>query len=118
MEQNFFCIICTTYLIFNYLWHVEISNKINMANKRTLKRSINYICGDLFAEVAATSLYNKDVKQENVDALLTSILRVHNDFIRRVSHPEPGLAPKAYYKAIIEDFNKQAIEIVDHIQNL
>ena len=49
-----------------------------MANKRTLKRSINYICGDLFA----------------------------------------GLAPKAYYKAIIEDFNKQAIEIVDHIQNL
>mgnify|MGYP001641514543 FL=1 len=65
-----------------------------------------------------STLYNKDVKQENVDALLTSILRVHNDFIRRVSHPEPGLVPKAYYKAIIEDFNKQAIEIVDHIQNL
>ena len=89
-----------------------------MANKRTLKQSINYICSDLFAETVAAALYNKEVRQENVDALLGSILRVHSDFIRRVSHPEPGLPAKTYYKAIIEDFNKQAAEIVDHIQNL
>ena len=87
-----------------------------MANKRTLKQSINYICSDLFAETVAAALYNKEVRQENVDALLLSIL--HSDFIRRVSHPEPGLPAKTYYKAIIEDFNKQAAEIVDHIQNL
>jgi hypothetical protein len=89
-----------------------------MANKRELKRSINYICSDLFAETVAVSLYDKKASKENLEALLASILIIHDDFIRRVSHPEPGLAPKAYYKAIIEDFNKQVSEIIDHIQNL
>ena len=89
-----------------------------MANKRELKRSISYICSDLFAETVAASLYDKKASKENLEALLASILIIHDDFIRRVSHPEPGLAPKAYYKAIIEDFNKQVSEIIDHIQNL
>lgn len=89
-----------------------------MANKRELKRSINYICSDLFAETVAVSLYDKKASKENLEALLASILIIHDDFIRRVSYPEPGLAPKAYYKAIIEDFNKQVSEIIDHIQNL
>ena len=89
-----------------------------MANKRELKRSINYICSDLFAETVATSLYDKKASKENLEALLASILIIHDDFIRRVSHPEPGLVPKVYYKAIIEDFNKQVSEIIDHIQNL
>ena len=89
-----------------------------MANKRELKRSINYIGSDLFAETVAVSLYDKKASKENLEALLASILIIHDDFIRRVSHPEPGLAPKAYYKAIIEDFNKQVSEIIDHIQNL
>ena len=89
-----------------------------MANKRNLKRTINYICSDLFAEAVAASLYGEKPNKDNIDALLSSILIIHNDFLSRVSHPEPGMDKKVYYKAIIEDFNKQASEIVDQIQNL
>ena len=89
-----------------------------MAKKRELKRSIDYVCSDLFAEAVAASLYGKKINQENLDALLRVILSVHNDFIRRISHPEPRLPAKAYYKVIINDFNTQVNEIVDHIQNL
>ena len=89
-----------------------------MAKKRELKRSIDYVCSDLFAEAVAASLYGKKINQENLDALLRVILSVHNDFIRRISHPEPGLPAKAYHKVIINDFNTQVNEIVDHIQNL
>ena len=86
-------------------------------NKRDLKRQIDYICSDLFAECVATSLSgNPDM--ENVDALLSSILTIHNDFIRRVSHPEPGIPPKKYYKELVDSFYKQVDEIVDHIGNL
>ncbi len=90
-----------------------------MAKKRDLKRSINYICSDLFAECVATSLYggNKPSK-ENVDALLSSILIIHSDFVRRISHPEPGLDQGKYYKVLIDDFNKQVGEIIDQISNL
>ncbi|MBP8757286.1 MAG: hypothetical protein KBH27_02530 [Prevotella sp.] len=89
-----------------------------MANKRNLKRTINYICSDLFAEAVAASLYGEKPNKDNIDALLSSILIIHNDFLSRVSHPEPGMDKKVYYKAIIEDFNKQASEIIDQIQNL
>ena len=51
-----------------------------MAKKRELKRSIDYVCSDLFAEAVAASLYGKKINQENLDALLRVILSVHNDF--------------------------------------
>ena len=43
---------------------------------------------------------------------------MHNDFVRRVSHPEPGLKPKAYYKALTNDLNKQIDEIIGQINNI
>lgn len=89
-----------------------------MANKRKLKKAINSVCGELFAECVATSLYSGKPEQDNVHALLTSILVIHNDFTRRVSHPEPGMKAKAYYKAIVADFNKQIAEEADQITNL
>ena len=41
-----------------------------MANKRDLKRGINYICSELFAECVAASVYNKNSDKDNVDSLL------------------------------------------------
>ena len=89
-----------------------------MANKRNLKRNINYVCSDLFAECIATSLYSGKPEKENANALLASILVMHNDFVRRVSHPEPGMTPKAYYKALTADLNKQIDELTDQIGNI
>ncbi len=88
-----------------------------MANKRSLKRCINYICGELFAEcISVSSYYNSD--KQNADALLRSIMHIHSDFIMRVSHPEPGMPAKKYYKKLIADFNNSVNEVVDHINNL
>lgn len=87
-------------------------------NKRDLKKSINYICSELFAECVAASLYNNNLEKENVDALLTSILNIHNNYICRISHPEPGMDAKAYYKDLIDNFNKEVGEIVDAICNI
>ena len=89
-----------------------------MANKRDLKHSINYITSELFAECVAASLYNGKPSQEDVDGILTSIVMTNSDFIKRVSHPEPGMKPTAYFKQLIEDFNKQVDEIIDQISNL
>ncbi len=89
-----------------------------MANKRDLKRTINYITSELFAETVAASLYNGKPTQEDVDGILSSIVMVNGDYISRVSHPEPGLKPTTYYKDLIKDFNKQVSEIIDQISNL
>ncbi|MCD8202335.1 MAG: hypothetical protein LUD48_01675 [Prevotella sp.] len=88
-----------------------------MANKRNLKKMINYICSDLFSECVAASLYGKKDK-EDINAILTSILIVHNNFICRISHPEPGMAKKGYFKDLKDKFNIQAGEIIDQIANI
>lgn len=89
-----------------------------MANKRELKRSLNYICSELFAECVASSFAQPVENKDQVDAILTGILRMHDDYVRRVSHPEPGLKTHVYYKVLKDDFNKQVCEVIDNIQAL
>ena len=88
-----------------------------MANKRTLKRHINYVCSELFAECVAMSMYSAKANDEDVKALLASILVIHNDFIKRVSHQEPGMKAAAFYKDLVTNFNKQVSEVLDQISN-
>lgn len=93
----------------------KITIYIIMSNKRDLKRTINYICSDLFAECIAASLYSGEPDQENVKALLASILNIHTNYICRISHPEPGVEKKLYFKNLIKNFNKDVSEVIDQI---
>lgn len=89
-----------------------------MANKRSLKKEINYICSELFAECVATALYSNNSDEANVDSMLKSLMDIHSDYISRVSHPEPGMKPKAYYKTLITRFSNEVNDFVDQISNL
>lgn len=89
-----------------------------MAKKRDLKRTINYICGDLLAEAVAAVIYGNKENNEAGDNLLSTIIITRNDFISRVSHPEPGIKAKKYYKALVKEFNTTASDIIDKIGEL
>ena len=89
-----------------------------MANKRSLKHIINLICEELFAEAVAASLYGNQPNEENAEAVLSSILRLQSNYICRISHPEPGMEAKQYYKDLREKFSIEADEIIDQINNL
>lgn len=87
-------------------------------NKKELKQAINSVCSDLFAECVAASMYSGQPNQDDANAILASIVSARNDFVKRISHQEPGLSPKAYYDDLIKNFNQQAEEIVDQIVSL
>lgn len=90
-----------------------------MANKRQLKRTINYVTSELFAEAMAAVIYSgKANSKEEGDNILASIILMRDDFISRVSHPEPGIEPKKYYDVLVKDFNSAMSETVDNISNL
>ena len=89
-----------------------------MANKRELKKRVNYICSDLFSECIAASLYNGNSNEEEVNSILISILMVQRDYVCRISHPEPGMPPKDYFKDLKERLNIQIEEISDNIANI
>ena len=89
-----------------------------MANKRKLKRSINLLCGELLTETVAASLYGNDHHPACGDTLLFSVMQMQRNYICRVSHPEPGLPAKSYYRDLREKFAAEVSEIADHINNL
>lgn len=89
-----------------------------MANKRKLKKNISYICSELFSECVAISLYQKEKNREDINAILSSILIIHNNYVCRISHPEPGMRRKDYYKDLIEHFNIQVCEVIDNISSI
>lgn len=86
-----------------------------MANKRTLKKNINVICSELFAECVAASLYGNLKNKDNAESLLHSIVKIESEYTSRISHPEPGMPAHVYFKDLIEKFNIAASEIADHI---
>ncbi|MBQ8158592.1 MAG: hypothetical protein IJ081_06190 [Prevotella sp.] len=89
-----------------------------MANKKSLKHAINIICEEMFTECVAASLYGNKAQKDNAEALLFSIIKMQSDFTSRVSHPEPGMPAKQYYKDLREKFTAQASEFIDQINNL
>lgn len=90
----------------------------HMANRRELKKAINYICSDLFSECIAASLYNGGKNQEGLNAILASIIILQRDYVCRISHTEPGMPPKAYFKDLKDKFRIQIEEITDSIANI
>ena len=63
-------------------------------NKRELKKSVNYICSELFAEGVAASLYSQNADKDNINALLASIINIRlrkKDFASRTRHARKGV---------------------------
>jgi hypothetical protein len=89
-----------------------------MSNKRNLKNVINGICCNIAADVMAASLDRQVKTQEDIDAILSSIVILNRDYISRISHVEPGMAPKKYFKGLVEDFKKSLMEILDQINSI
>ena len=87
-------------------------------NKKDLKKIINSLCSDAFAECVAMSLYHGKAHATNVEALLGSISKTRTDYISRISHPEPGMRKKEYYDHLANSFTEQLSEIIDQISNL
>ncbi|MBR6320092.1 MAG: hypothetical protein IKR50_06620 [Prevotella sp.] len=89
-----------------------------MANKRTLKRTIKVICGELLTEAVAATLYGNEAHRENADALLFAVVKMQSNFVSRVSHPEPGMKAKTYFRDLRSKLAAQVGELADQINNL
>lgn len=89
-----------------------------MTNKKTLKKSIKLICEELFVECVAASLYSAKGHRDDAEALLFTIIKTQADYTSRISHPEPGLPAKVYFRDLRDKFTARVTELIDQINNL
>ncbi|MBR6630231.1 MAG: hypothetical protein IKL03_09820 [Bacteroidaceae bacterium] len=85
-----------------------------MANKRDLKKSINYVVGDLFQECLVLKVIKK-ADSAKADEVLTDILNLQNEFLARANHPQPG-AIKPYFRKLYSDFGDAVDAIIAKMQ--
>ncbi len=85
--------------------------------RRELKKSINFLAGELAAECVAHVNYRNFSNLEDVDNVLKSILLMQNDMIQRLSHVEPG-STKLFFKKLREDLLNNTEQIIEQIKAL
>lgn len=82
--------------------------------RRILKKQVNYIVGELFAECVVLPQLVPSIDTAKVDALMVRILNMQDDFISRISHTQPGNV-KGFYKSFRSDFQAQVDAIIEEI---
>ena len=88
-----------------------------MASKRTLKKTVNYIAGELFTECVVLKEFMPNIDNGKVDELMAKVLYLQNEFLSRINHPEPGNI-KGSYKKLRTDLASQVNALVTEIREL
>lgn len=88
-----------------------------MASRKNLKKNVNYIFGELFAECWICSIASQNANKQTADEILNDILVAQNEFVSRISHTEPGNV-KGFYRKFRADFDKSVEGIIAKIDAL
>lgn len=84
-----------------------------MASRKRLKKSINLICGELFADCVALSLCNQ-ADRTALEKLMAEIIAVRVEYISRISHTEKG-QERLFYKKLHEEFAQKTSALHEKI---
>ena len=88
-----------------------------MANRRNLKKNVNYI-SDLVAGLCIVESMNaKEENREAISQLFLQIVNLRRDIMSRISHTEPG-SVKVFYKKLKSDFNTEVEAIFKKLEEL
>lgn len=83
-----------------------------MANKKNLKKDINYITGEILTECYTHLYLFPDKNEKKVLSIITKTVDTRNNFIARVNNPKiENSTAKKYYNSLIE-------EIITNTNNL
>ena len=92
-----------------------------MAKRRILKKEMSYGAGEVFAEVWVRRLVMPMVEEEKADVLLTRILDMQDEFIRRAGSPDGKdnkTLVKEYYRKLRVDLQTEVNAIANEIGEL
>lgn len=91
-----------------------------MAKRRELKKTIEYLSGELMTEVLLSSLQPK-ADQAKLRELMTRICVMNTEYRSRIQNPS-GTADKKlvkkYYKKLCDDFNTEVDKIYEELMLL
>ena len=88
-----------------------------MANKRDLKKDINYVLGDIIEAVYIWELSNTEKPTKESDAIIDDAISTFDELIARVNARDVEDV-KAHFKGINEDLESKGRALIDRINSL
>lgn len=85
-----------------------------MANRRSLKKNVNYISDVTIGMCIVDSMNASAERREVISELVSKVINLRADIISRISHTEPGNV-KGFYKKLKSDFNSQIEEVFNKL---
>lgn len=77
-----------------------------MASRKDLKKQINNICGELFADCVALKMCEQG-NDEQLNEVMLEIWDLRREYVSRISHTEK-LSERAFYKKLRAEFSEKA----------
>ncbi|BDX38786.1 hypothetical protein CYCD_21410 [Tenuifilaceae bacterium CYCD] len=77
-----------------------------MANKRNLKKDVDFLVSEVVSDCYTFMLINGDKNRDKALSIIEGMLEKRNELITRINNPEnkeDSKAVKAHYKAIQQD---------------
>jgi hypothetical protein len=88
-----------------------------MANKRDLKKDINYVLGDIIEAVYVWELSNTDKATKKSEAIIDDAIATFDELIARVNDRSIE-DKKSHFKSINKDLETKGRALIDRINNL
>lgn len=88
-----------------------------MANKRDLKKDINYVLGDIIEAVYVWELSNAEKPTKDSNAIIDEAIATFDELISRVND-RGAEDKKAHFKAINNDLETKGLGLIEKINNL
>ena len=88
-----------------------------MANKRDLKKDINYVLGDIIEAVYVWEYTNSSKDTKNSEVIIDDAIEVFDDLIARVNAKDVD-NKKAHFKLISSELEAKGLELIERINKL
>ena len=92
-----------------------------MANKRLLKKEINYVIDELITDCIVCDAFVSGKECQKIDQLVGDLFAMKADFLSRVNKTDGkdnSKLVKNYYKSLVANFDKKIGEIIAELEKL
>ncbi len=90
-----------------------------MANKRNLKKDINYLTSEILSDCYAHLYLFPDKNDDKIMEIISKAITSRNDFISRINNPKlEKKTTKKYFNELIEEVITNSNNLIDEIQKL
>ena len=89
-----------------------------MAKLRDLKKDVNYLTSEFISQAFFTQYLFPETKEKAISAVIEKAILFRTETLAAINNKKEGEQPKAYYRALQEEFLKKYYDLLNELDSL